>query len=68
MKKVPFILACLLLGFSSLSVLPSFAGEELHVCPGNGEKCEASITFRGETVKVSSAKTPGSGAVVVVEK
>ena len=68
MKKLSFILACLLLGFSTLSVSPSFAGDELHVCPGSGEKCEATITFRGETVKVSSAKTPGSGAVVVVEK
>ncbi|GEM_PF-1937354 len=42
------------------------AGEELHVCPGNGEKCEATITFQGKTVKVSSAKTPGSGSIVVM--
>lgn len=45
---------------------PSYAGKTLHVCPGNGEKCEATITFQGKTVKVSSAKTPGSGSIVVM--
>ncbi|MFT4857268.1 MAG: uncharacterized lipoprotein YehR (DUF1307 family) [Algoriphagus sp.] len=44
---------------------PSYAEEELHVCPGSGEKCEATITYKGDTVKVSSAKSPGSGSIVV---
>ncbi len=45
---------------------PSVAGDELHVCPGSGESCQATITYNGQDVKVSSFKTKGSGAIVVV--
>jgi hypothetical protein len=45
---------------------PSYAGEELHVCPGTGESCEATITFDGKEVKVSSFKTKGSGSIVLM--
>ncbi|MCE7056690.1 hypothetical protein LZF95_18540 [Algoriphagus sp. AGSA1] len=44
----------------------TYAGEELHVCPGSGESCEATITFEGKDVKVSSFKTKGSGTIVVI--
>lgn len=45
--------------------IPAFSGEELHVCPGSGESCNATITYGGEEVKVESEKDKGSGTVVV---
>ncbi|RUA30561.1 MAG: hypothetical protein DSY77_14040 [Bacteroidetes bacterium] len=45
--------------------IPAFSGEELHVCPGGGESCNATITYGGETVNVESEKNKGSGTVVV---
>lgn len=43
----------------------SAEGEEMHVCPGSGEACVGELQWKGETIKVNSYKTKGSGTVVV---
>jgi hypothetical protein len=66
-KKLKGLLLVFSFGLvGSFFAIPSYAGDELHVCPGSGESCQATIVFDGKEVKVSSFKTKGSGAIVVI--
>lgn len=69
-KKISLSIIALLFTVSSSAIFASEAsleggGDELHVCPGNGETCDATITYNGETIKVISSKTKGSGTAVL---